>query len=36
MRTAHEPQIAARQEQRMPIDPSVVALALRMPSRTER
>src|SRR3982750_3536020 len=30
----HEPQIAALQEQRMPIEPSNFALAWRMPSRT--
>ena len=36
MRTPHEPQIAARQEQRMPIEPSKRALACRMPSSTER
>ena len=36
MRTPHEPQIAARQEQRMPIDASVRSLAWRIPSRTER
>ncbi len=36
MRTPQEPQIAARQEQRMPIEPSKRALAWRMPSRTER
>src|SRR3954468_15503723 len=36
MRTPHEPQIAARQEHRMPIDPSKRALAWRMPSSTER
>ena len=36
MRTPHEPQIAARHEQRMPIEPSLVAFACRMPSSTER
>ncbi len=36
MRTPQEPQIAARQEQRMPIEPSWRSLAWRMPSRTER
>jgi hypothetical protein len=36
MRTPHEPQIAARQEQRMPIEASVRSLAWRMPSSTER
>ncbi len=36
MRTPHEPQIAALQEQRMPIEPSKRALACRMPSSTER
>ena len=36
MRTPHEPQIAARHEQRMPIEPSKRALACRMPSSTER
>ena len=34
--TPHEPQIAARHEQRMPIEPSSSALAWRMPSSTER
>ena len=36
MRTPQEPQIAARHEQRIAIEPSVVALASRMPSSTER
>ena len=36
MRTPQEPQIAARQEQRIPIEPSKRALAWRMPSSTER
>ena len=36
MRTPQEPQIAARHEQRMPIDASVRSLAWRMPSSTER
>jgi hypothetical protein len=36
MRTPQEPQIAARHEQRMPIEPSKRALAWRMPSSTER
>ena len=36
MRTPQEPQIAARQEQRMPIEPSWRAFAWRMPSSTER
>ena len=36
MRTPQEPQIAARQEQRMPIEPSSRSLACRMPSSTER
>ena len=36
MRTPHEPQIAALQEQRMPIEPSKRPLAWRMPSSTER
>ena len=36
MRTPHEPQIAARQEQRMPIEPSWRSLAWRIPSSTER
>src|SRR3954451_3915018 len=36
MRTPHEPQIAARQEQRMPIEPSRRSRACRTPSRTER
>ena len=36
MRTPHEPQIAARHEQRMPIEPSKRALACRIPSSTER
>ena len=36
MRTPQEPQIAARQEQRMPIEPSWRSLAWRMPSSTER
>ena len=36
MRTPHEPQIAARHEQRMPIEPSKRALAVRMPSSTDR
>ena len=35
-RTPQEPQIAARQEQRIPIEPSKRALAWRMPSSTER
>ena len=34
--TPHEPQIAARQEQRMPIEPSSRSLAWRMPSSTDR
>ena len=36
MRTPHEPQIAARHEQRMPIDASVRSFAWRIPSSTER
>ena len=36
IRTPQEPQIAARQEQRMPIEPSWSARAWRMPSSTER
>jgi hypothetical protein len=36
MRTPQEPQMAARHEQRMPIDASARSLAWRMPSRTER
>ena len=36
IRTPQEPQIAARQEQRMPIEPSWRSLACRMPSSTER
>ena len=36
MRTPQEPQIAARHEQRMPIEASSRSLAWRMPSRTER
>ena len=36
MRTPQEPQIAARQEQRMPIEASSRSLAWRMPSSTER
>ena len=36
MRTPQEPQIAARHEQRMPIEPSWRSLAWRMPSSTER
>ena len=36
MRTPQEPQIAARHEQRMPIEPSWRSRACRMPSRTER
>ena len=36
MRTPQEPQIAARHEQRMPIDPSCASLACRIPSSTER
>src|SRR4051794_35868846 len=36
MRTPQEPQIAARHEQRMPIDPSWRSRACRMPSSTER
>ena len=36
MRTPQEPQIAARQEQRIPIEPSKRPLAWRMPSSTER
>ena len=36
MRTPQEPQIAARQEQRMPIEPSSRSLAWRIPSSTER
>ena len=35
-RTPHEPQIAWRHEQRMPIDPSKRLRASRMPSSTER
>ena len=35
-RTPHEPQIAARHEQRTPIEPSKRALACRIPSSTER
>ena len=35
-RTPQEPQIAARQEQRMPIEPSSRSLAWRIPSSTER
>ena len=36
IRTPQEPQIAARHEQRMPIEPSWRSLAWRIPSRTER
>src|SRR4051794_6393161 len=36
IRTPQEPQMAARHEQRMPIDPSSRSLACRMPSSTER
>ena len=36
MRTPHEPQMAARQEQRMPIDPSSRSFTWRTPSSTER
>ena len=36
IRTPHEPQIAARHEQRMPIEPSLRSRACRMPSSTER
>ena len=36
MRTPHEPQMAARHEHRMAIDPSWRSLACRMPSSTER
>jgi hypothetical protein len=36
IRTPQEPQIAALQEQRMPIEPSKRPLACRMPSSTER
>jgi hypothetical protein len=36
MRTPQEPQIAARHEQRIPIEPSKRSLACRMPSSTER
>ena len=36
MRTPQEPQIAARHEQRMPIEPSWRSLAWRIPSSTER
>jgi len=36
IRTPHEPQIAARHEHRMPIEPSKRALACRIPSSTER
>ena len=36
MRTPHDPQIAARHEQRMPIEPSWRSLACRIPSSTER
>ena len=36
MRTPQEPQIAARHEQRMPIEPSWRSLACRIPSSTER
>ena len=35
-RTPQEPQIAARHEQRMPMEPSSRSLAWRIPSRTER
>ena len=34
MRTPHEPQMAARQEQRIPIEPSSRSFAWRMPSST--
>ena len=36
MRTPHEPQIACRQEQRIPIEPSTRSRACRIPSSTER
>ena len=36
MRTPHEPQIAARHEQRIPIEPSCASRACRIPSSTER
>jgi hypothetical protein len=36
MRTPHEPQMAARQEQRMAIEASSRSFTWRMPSRTER
>ena len=36
IRTAQEPQMAARHEQRMPIDASSRSLACRIPSSTER
>ena len=36
MRTPQEPQMAARQEQRMPIEASSRSLTWRMPSSTER
>ena len=36
IRTPHDPQIAARQEQRMPIEPSWRSRACRMPSSTDR
>jgi hypothetical protein len=35
-RTPHEPQIAARHEQRIPIEPSCSAFACRIASSTER
>ena len=35
MRTPHEPQIPCWQEQRIPIEPSVSPLTLRIPSSTE-
>ena len=36
MRTPQEPQMAARQEQRMPIEASSRSFTWRMPSSTER
>ncbi len=35
-RTPHEPHIAWRHEQRIPIDPSALSRAWRIPSSTER
>ena len=35
MRTAHDPQMAAWHEQRMPIEPSCFARACRIPSSTD-